>query len=271
MPANRDPVALSGRFCHVPRDFRASKPAANPLGPDRLSAAGSSVGTRGAWASTGLVRFIPIHFIEGIQINDGHLLVGVRRRRPGPSLQRLRQPCGSGGADRKRPDARDRGGDTGRGERLSQPSIPRYRRRRFGHRRPFVVASRSACGHRLCRRLHLVGRRRVYRHEHLGARQCADGRSRPFRHCPGADHRLPLGHRHRHAGGRPGASRSRRLLCGSWCFRFRTAAHPGGAGGAQLRGVADLDIRPSRRRYFHQGRRRRRRPGGQDRGRNPRG
>ena len=43
------------------------------------------------------------------------------------------------------------------------------------------------------------------------------------------------------------------------------------AGGARLRRVADLDLRPSRRRHLHQGRRRRRRPRRQGRGRHSRG
>ena len=43
------------------------------------------------------------------------------------------------------------------------------------------------------------------------------------------------------------------------------------AGRPRLRRLADLDLRPSRRRHLHQGRRRRRRPGRQGRGRHPRG
>jgi Na+/H+-translocating membrane pyrophosphatase len=41
------------------------------------------------------------------------------------------------------------------------------------------------------------------------------------------------------------------------------------AGRALVRRLADLDLRPSRRRHLHQGRRRRRRPGRQGRGRHP--
>ena len=40
---------------------------------------------------------------------------------------------------------------------------------------------------------------------------------------------------------------------------------------ARVRRLADLGLRPARRRHLHQGRRRRRRPGRQDRGRHPRG
>ena len=43
------------------------------------------------------------------------------------------------------------------------------------------------------------------------------------------------------------------------------------ARGARLRRLADLDLRPSRRRHLHQGRRRRRRPRRQGRGRHPGG
>ena len=43
------------------------------------------------------------------------------------------------------------------------------------------------------------------------------------------------------------------------------------AGGSRLRRLADLDLRPSRRRHLHQGRRRRRRSGRQGRGRHSRG
>ena len=43
------------------------------------------------------------------------------------------------------------------------------------------------------------------------------------------------------------------------------------AGRARLRRLADLDLRPSRRRHLHQGRRRRRRPRRQGRGRHPGG
>ncbi len=43
------------------------------------------------------------------------------------------------------------------------------------------------------------------------------------------------------------------------------------AGRPGLRRLADLDLRAPRRRHLHQGRRRRRRPGGQGRGRHPRG
>ena len=51
--------------------------------------------------------------------------------------------------------------------------------------------------------------------------------------------------------------------------RFAPGAR--GDGRARLRRVADLDLRPARRRHLHQGRRCRRRPRRQGRGRHPRG
>ena len=79
---------------------------------------------------------------------------------------------------------------------------------------------------------------------------------------------------HRHAGRRPRAARrhalfrlSRRLaeICAGRPHRDRRA------GRARLRRLADLDLRPSRRRHLHQGRRRGRRPRRQGRGRHPGG
>ena len=87
-------------------------------------------------------------------------------------------------------------------------------------------------------------------------------------------HRLQGGRDHRHAGGRSRAARRRRLflgadradgLCPVRSHRHRLA------GGARLRRLADFDLRPSRRRHLHQGRRRRRRSRRQGRGRHSRG
>ena len=87
-------------------------------------------------------------------------------------------------------------------------------------------------------------------------------------------HRLQVGRGDRHAGGGPRAARRRRLFLGAdradaSCAR-RSRRHRR-AGGARLRRLADLDLRPSRRRHLHQGRRRRRRSRRQGRGRHPRG
>ena len=88
-----------------------------------------------------------------------------------------------------------------------------------------------------------------------------------------ARHRVQGRRRHRHAGRRPRAARRRRLL-------FLSAQHPAGRrsarrargdGRARFRRLADLDLRASRRRHLHEGRRCRRRPRRQGRGRHPRG
>ncbi len=137
----------------------------------------------------------------------------------------------------------------------------------------FVVvglSARLAGRDRLRDRRDAVGRGRLHRHERVGARQRA--------HRAGGDqvarrrsrHRLQGGRHHRHAGGGPRAARRHRLLrhpdrparlCAQQPHRGRRA------GRARLRRLADLDLRPSRRRHLHQGCRRRRRPRRQGRSR----
>ena len=90
----------------------------------------------------------------------------------------------------------------------------------------------------------------------------------------GFESRLPLRCHHRHAGRRPRPARrlgllphpdDDRRLCGQRSRGRRLA------GRARLRRLADLDLRPSRRRHLHQGRRRRRRSRRQGRSRHSRG
>ena len=57
-----------------------------------------------------------------------------------------------------------------------------------------------------------VGRLRLHRHEHLGARQRAHRAGGHPRHRPGARRRLQGRRDHRHAGGRPRPDRRRRVL-----------------------------------------------------------
>ncbi len=141
----------------------------------------------------------------------------------------------------------------------------------------FIVlgpVARLDSGLRLRHRRDPVGRGRLHRHERVGARQ------RP--HRAGRDevagrrprHRLPLGRGHRHAGRGPRAARRRRLLRLPDGRPRLCVLRPHGRrrpGRARLRRLADLDLRPSRRRHLHQGRRRRRRPRRQGRGRHSRG
>ena len=158
---------------------------------------------------------------------------------------------------------------------LSQAPVhhDRHRRRRdLRHR--LAISSAGCVRDRLPDRRGAVGRGRLHRHERLGARQRA--------HRPGRHHlargraraRLQGRRHHRHAGRRPRAARRHGLfrlpdrlagICAGQPHRDRRA------GRARLRRLADLDLRPSRRRHLHQGRRRRRRPGRQGRGRHPGG
>ena len=170
--------------------------------------------------------------------------------------RRCRQPENAGNFRRR---ARRRAG-------LSQAPIHHHRHRRRRHLRHHRLDARLAGRRRLRRRRDPLRRHRLHRHERLGARQCARraGRDQVARRRPRA--RLQVGRHHRHAGRRPRAARRHAL------FRL---PHRHAAQGAQrphrhrrhrrarLRRLADLDLRPSRRRHLHQGRRRRRRSGRQ--------
>ena len=84
----------------------------------------------------------------------------------------------------------------------------------------------------------------------------------------GAQRRVPRRLGHRPARRRPRPARRRRLLLGP----HRLARQLARLGDrrphrARLRRLADLGLRPSRRRHLHEGRRRRRRPRREDRGR----
>ena len=134
------------------------------------------------------------------------------------------------------------------------------------------LASRPPCRDWLCHRRHSFGCRRLYRHERVGARQCAHGGGGPHqRHESGARHRVQIGGHHRHAGGRARASRRVHLLFLLARQRHRDSQDSRRPGCAFLRRVADLDFRAIGRRHLHQGCRCRRRSRRQDRSRNSRG
>ena len=88
----------------------------------------------------------------------------------------------------------------------------------------------------------------------------------------GAHDRVPRRRDHRHARRRPRPARRRRLLPvldDAWAWpREEIAAS---ARRPRVRRLADLDLRASRRRHLHEGRRRRRRPRRQSRSRHSRG
>ena len=156
--------------------------------------------------------------------------------------------------------------------RLPEPPVHDDRRR--GVVLFVVLAVRSTShGDRLRDRRHPLRRRRLHRHERVGARQRPRGRGRPRRRrarrstSPSAAAPSP-------------ACSSSAWRCSAW--PATTASSPRSSTSAtkeavdaldrpRLRRLADLGLRPTRRRHLHQGRRRRRRPRRQGRGRHPRG
>ena len=191
-------------------------------------------------------------------------------RRSGHRLRDLGHALGALGRCRQRENAGDRRRHPRGRAGLSEAAIFDHRRGRRRHLPDCRLFPRLAGRRRLCGRRHPVRLGRLHRHERLGARQCAHRASRDQVARRRARNRVPRRRHHRHAGGRPGAARRDAL------FRLphRHAAH--GAersrsdrchGGARLRRLADLDLRPPWRRHFHQGRRRWRRSGRQGRSR----
>ena len=191
-------------------------------------------------------------------------------RRSGHRLRDLGHDLGAVGRCRQRENAGNRRGHPRGRAGLPEAAIFDHRRRRRRHLPDCRLFPRLAGRRRLCGRRHPVRRGRLHRHERVGARQCAHRASRDQVARRRARNRIPRRRHHRHAGGRPGAARRHAL------FRLpdRLAAY--GAersrgdrfhGGARLRRLADLDLRPPWRRHFHQGRRRRRRSRRQGRGR----
>ena len=122
------------------------------------------------------------------------------------------------------------------------------------------------------------GAGRLCRHVCLGARQCPHRRSLALRHGGGPVGGVPLRRGDRHAGGGPRPSACRRLLrlpdLGRGAFDINDPAQGrimvDSLVGLGFRRFADLDLRPPWRRHLHQGRRCRRRHGGQGRGRHSR-
>ena len=140
---------------------------------------------------------------------------------------------------------------------------------------PIAIAAAGPAGlqdrDRLHHRRHALRRDRLHRHERLGPGQHPGRRGRPRRRAPGARRRLQRRLGHRPARRRPGAARRSRLLRDPGHHRQHRQGGGRRADRPRLRWLADLRLRPSRRRHLHQGRRRRRRPGRQGRGRDPRG
>ena len=169
------------------------------------------------------------------------------------------------------PDAGNLGGRAGGRAGLPHPPVHDHRRGRGADRGPAAGPAGLQDGDRLPDRGDALGRDRLHRDERLRPRQHARRRGGPRRRAAGARRRLQRRLGHRPPGRRPGAARRRRLLRDPGRHRHQRQGRGRRADRARLRRLADLRLRPARRRHLHQGRRRRRRPGRQGRGRDPRG
>ena len=155
-----------------------------------------------------LTQFLPIQPNERGQfrydpnaLSHHCLRSSLHRLRRRHHARRARLRC------RHRAHAGNRGGHSGRRCRLSRAPIHddrRCRRRHLSHPR---LSARVAAGHRLRHRRRAVGRRGLYRHERIGARQCAHGAGRDQEPRRRLEPRLPRRRHHRPARCRPRASR----------------------------------------------------------------
>ena len=201
-------------------------------------------------------------FISGDFPDDFRFLSGNRVWRAGLGLWLVYQPSSIGGQCRVCPDAGDFGCGASRRPSLPQPTISRdcsrWRRRADRARTHSWGASRDWVSDRGG----VVGSGRLHRDERFGAGQCEDGASGAQRAEGRARDRIQGRSRDRAPGGRPRPARGRHLLLHPARDDIRRRPPPGARsdGWAELRRVADLDLRPPRRRHFHQRSRCRSRP-----------
>ena len=113
---------------------------------------------------------------------------------------------------RQRAHAGDLGRRPGGRQGLPEPPVPDHRHGRDSARDPDRDPPGRHHRDRLRDRRRALRRRRVHRHEPLGARQRPGRRGGPRRRAAGARRRLQGRLGHRPAGRRPGAARRRRLL-----------------------------------------------------------
>ena len=186
-------------------------------------------------------------------------------------LSRLLAALASG---RQRAHARDRSRRAGGRRCIPAQAVHHGRDRRDRAFPParLLRQARLGDGDRLPDRRDALGRGRLHRDERRRALERAHRRSGQGGAQARAGRRVSRRLGHRPARRRPRALRRRRLLLGSHRlaqphsdFRDRRSHRP------RVRRLADLGVRASRRRHLHQGCRRRRRPGREDRGGDPRG
>ncbi len=201
-------------------------------------------------------------------------LRGSRRARMRGRRRRLRthsHPAPACQVPWQRPDAGNLGSCPGGRTGLPEPPVHDHRRGRGAARDRALAPAGLQDRDRLRDRRRPLRRHRLHRDERLGAGQLPRRRGRPRRCAAGARRRLQGRLGHRAPRRRPGAARRRRLLRDPGHHRQHRQGGRRRADRPRLRWLADLRLRPARRRHLHQGRRRRRRPGRQGRGGDPRG
>ena len=202
------------------------------------------------------------------------VLVGARLRRRGRGVRRLPDGLAAPPALGQRADARNRAGDPGRRGRVPPPPV--HDDRRGGARAVpadrLLQQARLGNGDRLPDRRRPLRGRRLHRHERRRALERPHRGGGPEGPRPGAERRVPRGLGHGHARRRSRPLRRRRLLRRADRLVQPLPEHRDPRPDRpRLRRLADLGLRPARRRYLHEGCRRRRRPGREDRGGHPRG
>ena len=249
----------------------ASDPTVRETGPLSRSANSGMFRRWTCFRGAGMLRagvFISGDFRDVFRILSGH-----RVRRAGLGLWLVHQPSSVERQRRDCPNAGNLGRCTGRRAGLSQSPISHDSDRRGGGTNHTRDHPRAARRDRLLDRGGVVGSGRLYRYERLGARQCENRAGRAQQSQGRSGDRLQGRRGHRVAGGRARSARGRDLLFHPARDNARRRSAPGARsdGGAELRRVADLDFRASRRRHLHKGGRCRRRPRRQGRGGHPGG
>ena len=181
-----------------------------------------------------------------------------RLRRACAYLRHLGCTLGAGDGRGQCTHAGDRCGDPGRRQRLSRAPIYDHCAGGRGHLcHRLVFADTEGRGWLSCR-CHAFGCGRLYRHAGLRSCQCSHNAGFECEPCGGTWRRLQVGRGDGHAGGRSRASFGDGLFFGAHGLsrlRAELSRSDRRACRARLRRFADLDLRASRWRHLHQGRR----------------